>query len=114
MTSPEQQQHQHPHQKGRGLQQGIHQSVFSPAPSLHPYHDLPLGWAENSGKLAKGIEGLSADDVGQWSVERVVEFVTSLPGCDAIGPIFEEQVWDTFVKASKQGCRRYLHEFLML
>ena len=75
----------------RPSHQGIHMSVFSPPPALHPYHDLPLGWQQSSALLGS-VQGLSADSVTSWKAERVTSFVATLTGSDKCAEVFKQHV----------------------
>lgn len=53
--------------------------------------DRPLCWDQHV-KLLPAAERYSATDVMRWSSEQVASFVTCLPGCEAHGKVFHEEV----------------------
>ncbi len=73
------------------LYHGIHQSVFMSAMMVSPSRDLPLCWDQHS-KLLPGVDKYSPNDVSQWTMTDVAAFVSMLPGCKEIGPMFKEEV----------------------
>ena len=76
---------------GAQAQSIAHNSVFAPPTTLHPYHDLPLGWQQSS-KLLDTCQGVNVSDVAGWDKDRVAEFVTSLTGNETCGSAFQQQV----------------------
>ncbi|NXY87497.1 LMBL1 protein, partial [Alcedo cyanopectus] len=64
-------------------------------PSLdsNPTHRLHLCWEKHC-KLLPEVLGLTAKDVAKWTVEEVVNFIQSLPGCKEQASVFQEEQID--------------------
>ena len=73
------------------LREGIHQSVFMSSMLPSPSKDLPLCWEQHS-KLLPGADQHCAADVTEWSTQKVAGFVGSLPGCEDLAEVFQDEV----------------------
>lgn len=81
----------------------VHDSIFQPLLVVRkPQRDLPLGWDDHV-RILSDLDRYTADEVTTWSVDRVAEFISLLPGCADIGKLFANEVSfydNTFVKTS--------------
>ncbi|KAK2173394.1 hypothetical protein NP493_879g01071 [Ridgeia piscesae] len=75
------------------LREGIHQSVFMSSMLPSPSKDLPLCWEQHS-KLLPGADQHCAADVTEWSTQKVAGFVGSLPGCEDLAEVFQDEQID--------------------
>lgn len=86
---------------GMTLYDRVHDSIFQPLLVVRkPQRDLPLGWDDHV-RVLSDLDRYTADEVTMWSVDRVAEFISTLPGCADIGKLFANEVSfydNTFVK----------------
>ncbi|XP_058533013.1 lethal(3)malignant brain tumor-like protein 4 [Ochotona princeps] len=75
------------------IQQAVHQSVFMSSMFVHPFRDLPLN-RERHCKLLPGVADIQANQVPQWTVDEVAEFVQSLLGCEEQAKCFRKEQID--------------------
>ncbi|XP_008832926.1 lethal(3)malignant brain tumor-like protein 4 [Nannospalax galili] len=75
------------------VQQVLHQSIFMTSLSAHPFRDLPLG-REQHCKLLPGVADIQANQVTQWTVDEVADFVQSLLGCEEHAKCFKKEQID--------------------
>lgn len=73
------------------LHHGIHQSVFMSSMVVNPVKEVSLCWDQHS-KLLPGVSRFSLQDVSQWSVHQVADFVGTLPGCKELARVFQDEV----------------------
>ncbi|KAB1258467.1 Lethalmalignant brain tumor-like protein 4 [Camelus dromedarius] len=86
--------HQDPAEHSAQLtQQVLHLSVFTSALLAQPFRVLPLG-REQHRKLLPGVADVRAGEVAQWTVDKVVEFVQSLLGCEEHAKCFKKEQID--------------------
>ncbi|NXW59000.1 LMBL1 protein, partial [Eurystomus gularis] len=64
-----------------------------PSPASNPAHRVHL-CREKHSKLLPEVLGLTAKQVAKWTVEEVVNFIQSLPGCKEQAPVFKEEQID--------------------
>ena len=57
----------------------------------NPSRDLPLCWEQHS-KLLPGVDKICGDDVAQWKVDDVANFIKTLPGCVDLSKVFRDEV----------------------
>lgn len=72
------------------LHHGVHKSVFMSSMAPSPSRDLPLCWEQHS-KLLPGVDKISGDDVAQWKVDDVANFIKTLPGCVDLSKVFRDE-----------------------
>ena len=80
------------------LYERVHESVFQPLLAIRSTaRDLPVGWDEHS-RLLPGVDKYTVDEVSTWNVDKVSQFVASLPGCNDIAKHFANEVSDIYCR----------------
>ncbi|KAK3601541.1 hypothetical protein CHS0354_027682 [Potamilus streckersoni] len=75
------------------LHHGIHQSVFQSSFISLPQRDLPLCWEQHT-KLLPGVDKIRGNDVANWTIDQVANFVKTLLGSEEQAKAFREEQID--------------------